>query len=709
MIEIAKSYMDTSIMRQNGKSKQPRFGAKPNPISFFSSIWNFVSDIQKEPAYSSDSRTRDAWLRKVWKLEPYLAGVLNSVVQIDKNRGWTITGGRNQVNRFTKILHQAFFTPDLTGWRQFFGGSAQAYYTSDLGSVSEIGRNGKDGPLSNLYFVDPVRCRLTGGEKSPLDYYSPVGGGQNWGRSDFFRVTSLPSTDEILNGLGYCAVSRCIELAKIMVGIYQYDNEMLLNRAPRGLMLLKGITQEQWEEAMTVRGAKLDGDEKTYYGAVNVIASMDASTELEAQLISLSQLPAEFNQQIFTDLLMYGYALIFGYDPREFWPVSSGSLGTATETETQHRKAGGKGGLDFTLGFQERLQEELPDTVHFEFEERDQDGELAEAKLTLAKVDPVMAMYDGGNGVIDRDESRILLAEQNIINPDWTITQEDVTSTDTEDIDRLLRVEEVQRAMFKFPGEPIVHYSYPQNTVEVLALPGQLKPRFYSFGKMVKRSVRRQIEQELSDYQEELNDLALLALEGEIDQEEFESRLEEITTAILILALLRGASPDEAANEAQQLLIDASLSVLDDEDTEGAMDVLEDQTVLESALPAGALTLLDQEIANSLGSTLVADIYGGLYNENAAGLVSRLGLWGVTAYGLWQAGKLFGNPEKHYRWGLGPTKEHCGDCARLNGQVHTGSEWAASGWRPASRGLECTGYNCLCSLEETDGPSVGNF
>lgn len=708
MIEIATSYTSTAVMRQNGKSKQPRFGAKPNPTQFLSSLRNFISDIQNEPAYSSNSRTRDAWLRKVWKLEPYLAGVINSVVQIDKNRGWTMTGGRNQVNRFTRVLHESKFSQDLTGWRQFFGGTSQAYYTSDLGSVTEIGRNGKDGPLSQLYFVDPARCRLTGSEKSPLEYYSSTGGGQTWGRSDFFRITSLPSTDESLNGLGFCAVSRCIELAKIMVGIYQYDNEMLLNRAPRGLLLLKGITEQQWEEAMTARSAKLDGDEKTYYGAVNVLASMDPSTELEAQLVSLSQLPAEFNQQIFTDLLMYGYSLVFGYDPREFWPVSSGALGTATETEMQHRKAGGKGGLDFALSFQEQLQGELPDTLHFEFEERDQDGELAEAQLTLAKVDPVMTMYDGGNGVIDRDEARILLAEQNIINPDWTVTQEDVTSTDTEDVDRLLRAEEVQRAMFKYPGEPIVRYSFPQNTVEVLARPGQVKRRFFSFGKNIKRSVRRQIEQELEDYQEELNDLALMAIDGEIDQEEFESRLEEITAAILILALLRGASP-EAANEAQQLLIDASLSVLAGEDTEGAMDVLEDQDILESALPAGALTLLDQEIANSLGSTLAADIFGGVYNENAAGLVSRLALWGITAYGLWQAGKLFGNPEQHYRWDLGATIEHCGDCDRLNGQVHTGSEWAASGWRPGSRSLECTGYNCLCGLNPVDGPSMGNF
>jgi len=63
------------------------------------------------------------------------------------------------------------------------------------------------------------------------------------------------------------------------------------------------------------------------------------------------------------------------------------ALGTATETETQHRKATGKGGLDFALGFQEQLQrpDVLPETLHYEFEQRDEEGELLEIEVKTAQ------------------------------------------------------------------------------------------------------------------------------------------------------------------------------------------------------------------------------------------------------------------------------------------------------------------------------------
>lgn len=458
-IELAHKY--SPISRLNGNSLQPRF-SEVNPKQFFSSLMKFwKSDIQQEPDYGS--RERDEWLRRVWPQEPYLAGVINSVTSIDKNRGWTVTGGRNQVKRFVDILHnQFYYAPDLSGWRMSFGGSALSYYTSDLGSVTEVGRlNSSDGPMDSLYFVDPSRCQLTGDFETPLDYY-PSKSKTNkipfrW--SDYFRVVSLPSTDESLHGLGLCAISRCIELVKIMVGIYQYDNEMLLNSAPRGLLLLKGITNEQWKDAMKIRDAERTGKQQKYYGAIDVLASIDPGVELDAQLIALSQLPAEFDQKTFTDLLMYGYALCFGYDPREFWPVSAGALGTATETEAQHRKAGAKGGLDYALGYAEKLNGEAPSTILFEFEERDLDGELANAMVEQAQADVVMTLYEKGTGVISNEEARIMLAERGVIDSEWTENEEE-TVADDEGEQRALQNERVQRAMWKYPDEPIVQYRY---------------------------------------------------------------------------------------------------------------------------------------------------------------------------------------------------------------------------------------------------------
>jgi hypothetical protein len=284
-----------------------------------------------------------------------------------------------------------------------------------------------------------------------------------------------------------------------MVAVYRHDQESLGSRAPKGLLLLKGISEGQWETSLDARADKLEGLERDYYGGVQVLAS-EGIDEIDAKLVALSTLPAGFDLEKFTNLLMYGFALAIGYDPREFWPVSSGALGTATETETQHRKATGKGGLDFALGFQEQLQrpDVLPETLHYEFEQRDEEGELLEIEVKTAQARLVREMVeaglrDTGAGLVSREEGRMLLAESGIIPPEWTEAEEEVESTDTETArldpektsanrldpaktksnragwrERLLEKPGVQSALSAFPAEPIVSYRWPlQRTLTV--------------------------------------------------------------------------------------------------------------------------------------------------------------------------------------------------------------------------------------------------
>jgi hypothetical protein len=194
------------------------------------------------------------------------------------------------------------------------------------------------------------------------------------------------------------------------------------------------------------------------------------------------------------DLTMYGYALCFGYDPREFWPVSGGSLGTGRETEVQHRKATGKGGMEFALSLAEGLGRELPPTLAFEFEQRDDEGELQNAAVQSAKLGVVAAAYQAGlmqgAPLLSREEARILLAEAGLIPPEWTQSEEDVTASDTEDAEqegeetpteeavptdetaqRALDSEPVRRAMAEFPREAIEQHCWPSKRVRVLRVP----------------------------------------------------------------------------------------------------------------------------------------------------------------------------------------------------------------------------------------------
>lgn len=454
----------TEIATTAELSQQPRFSGDSDQFFFDVARWISMADLQA-PQYQADSQKRDAWLSEFWRLEPHLAGVLSSVVSIDANRGWSLTGGRNQVMRYSKVLHNWLAAPGLYGWRPGAASASLSFYTSDLGGIVEIGREGAGGPLRGLYHTDPTVCKLTGNIDTPLAYK-----GKAWNNEDFLRLSSMPDVREKYNGLGYCFVSRALELATIMVAIFRHDQEQLGARAPRGLLLIRGINQDQWENAMQARKTELDADGYKYFNAVAVLASMQ---EIDAKLVALSQLPANFDLQKFTSLLMYGYALCAGYDPSEFYPVQFGSLGRGTEMEVQHQKATGKGGLNFVLALQEQLQrpDVLPETLEFEYEQRDDQGEIMEAGVQKAWVETFRAIREtglqaDGQGGVSREEYRTLLAEKGILPREWTDVEEDVEETDTGEArkrrtrDELLARPFIWRTLETFPDEPVLRYHW---------------------------------------------------------------------------------------------------------------------------------------------------------------------------------------------------------------------------------------------------------
>lgn len=461
--------------KQEIMSKQPRF--EPSDSQAFTQRWlRLVRETNLiEPPYGDPER--DAWLSDFSRRETHLSGVLSSVVSVDANRSWWMTGGRNQVIRFTDIAHQ---WERGKGWRWGTSKASTAYWSTDMGGIVEAWHDGDErpiprpyrGPLQALYNVDPTRCVLTDDVEFPLKYSPKKGAPQLWPEGDFFRVASMPAIEEKYGDLGFCAVSRVLELAKIMVGVYQYDQEQLGARMPNGLLMLRNVGEEQWETALQSREAKLDGLEREWFGGLMVLAS-EGPDEIDAKLLALRQLPANFDHRVFTDLLMFGYALAFGYDIREFWPVSAGALGTATETETMHRKSGSKGGLNYALGFQEQFQGELPKTLAFGFDERDADNEIRDAEVALAKAKVATTLYESGlregKPLIERWEARSMLANSGVIPPEWTEVEEEAIATDTEEArskrfkEQLLERVEVRRACERFEDEPIVRYTWPQH------------------------------------------------------------------------------------------------------------------------------------------------------------------------------------------------------------------------------------------------------
>jgi hypothetical protein len=174
--------------------------------------------------------------------------------------------------------------------------------------------------------------------------------------------------------------------------------------------------------------------------------------------------------------------------------------------------------MNFMLSHQDQLQLQLPESLLFQYEQRDQEGVLLDAEVAQAWANVAATLYTGGSSedpgpaggkggdgeaattpptpdaadeaedsrpvpaanikkstgsILTHDEVRSYLAMQGMIPAAWTSMDEDVTSTDYKDVEKrmreeLLENESICRALHQFPHEPVIRYSWPSGKTQML-------------------------------------------------------------------------------------------------------------------------------------------------------------------------------------------------------------------------------------------------
>lgn len=445
------------------KSIQPRF---KDEYELFGQI---LAMIQRSntviPLYKADTRERDKALLSFYRSEPLLSGVISSAVSRDKNRGWTLTGAARQVSSFGQKLHNVH---DGEGWRTFVSMNATAWYATDLGYASEIGFRTKGGVPETMWHMDSTRLKLTGNPKEPLYYYPGAGGKVALKRNEYIHGNSMPSIEENMKRAGFCALERALEFTRLMIGLNQHNLEKIGAAPPKGILLGKGISKNEFDRA--VEQANEDAENKGQKVYRDVMMLFSSNPDASIDLLALSQLPDNFSMKQFIEVIMQGYALAFGYPVGEFWAIETGSFGRAGELKEQQQQATAKGELDFSLSFQEQLQTFfLPDTVNFQFDQRNDRGDLVKSEVDKVAFDMVIEAFQAQStneeGVIEtlisRDEARILLADLGIIPDEWANDDKQETTSDLQEMrQRALETPEVIKSAYDNPDEPIISYSF---------------------------------------------------------------------------------------------------------------------------------------------------------------------------------------------------------------------------------------------------------
>ncbi len=462
-------------------SKQPRASQNRDVVTYIFTLWETVQeDI---PPWGKPGRAEK--LREFAQAEPILSGALASMVSKMISLDWQIVGGRNRVHRYHAILSEA---EDGAGWSYFLDRWVQDYLVTDLGGVIELARESRSGPVAGLYNIDSARLILTGNTEVPLRYSPAVGGS---GKTiplypgDFSRIVDMPSPDERKFGLGFCAVSRALKAAKVLLALYNYEEEQLLDLPPKGIVAITGMTMPEVESAFRLYEAKRKSKDQTVFkGLLWLAAQAGPLQNIDVKLTPFATLPDHFDKEQAITLYVFTLALDFGVDVREFWPASQAGA-TKAEAEIQAQKAKGKGFGRLISSVERSINwDVLPPGLEFKFDHADSEDDLLREMIRARIIENVRKLWEphpvAQEGLITREEARRLLRELRAV-PDWLAESDEVTAigienaieAENKEFERL-----IQKAALE-PGEDLVAINRHGDVVTLRS------SRSYSFGERI--------------------------------------------------------------------------------------------------------------------------------------------------------------------------------------------------------------------------------
>lgn len=298
------------------------------------------------------SEKRDRDLRNFWKKSDHLSGAIYSMTSKMTAITFTIVARDSsnqadvdQAKKLTEILHGA--AQFGSGWEVFFSAFVEDLLTQDNGAFAEIiGPGDPSGPLTgtpiSVAHLDSARCQRTSNPIYPVLYRDIAGKLYKLHFTRVMYAAQMPSPAREMNGVGFCAVSRCISVAQTLIDILTYKQEKLGSRPHRAILITKGgLDPKDVADAFSMAEQTMDNQGLSRYSKV-VVAGSSSMEDAGLQVVELSSLPDGFDERTSVELGMSTIALAFGMDPNELFPNLNASASRA-DALVQHLKQRGRG------------------------------------------------------------------------------------------------------------------------------------------------------------------------------------------------------------------------------------------------------------------------------------------------------------------------------------------------------------------------------
>ena len=403
--EAVEKIVDTALIEVEEKQRKKKSKSKldvrdtKRDLAYYT-LYNYLRawvNVNRDEVPDYGDPARDLYLSKLWRVEPIMAGAVYSMTAKMTALRWSITGrakpAKNAARLFARAAHMGG-----DDWGGFISATAEEFYTMNRGVFWETSRYGSylSGKLAEIGHIDSLACTLTGNKKYPMIYASETTGQiVRFKPGEYVHFTSMNSPREEDLGSGFCAVDRAFRAIKLLIGLHDYDEEKLSNLPPEGVASVTGLTMDEFMDALTLWKTQRERDNSLTFPQVLWLIGSQPGTEVKVDFTGFSQVPESFDRQAVITHYISTLALCFGVDAREFWPISSGALGTSSESEIQHLKAKGKGPGEFISTTERFLNAELDEDVQMAYDTQDIEEDQNAAAIAKAWIDAYYPLYTG--------------------------------------------------------------------------------------------------------------------------------------------------------------------------------------------------------------------------------------------------------------------------------------------------------------------------
>jgi 2'-5' RNA ligase len=380
---------------------------------------------------------RDRKLREFWPTEPIIASAIQTIVAARANMSWSLDGPPRTVGIIQRMMQSANLGK---GWLDLQIKVCTDLLTQDNGAFVEIVRqeDAPNSPVLNLAHLDAGRCIRTGIPETPVIYYDRHGVEHKLAWYQVLTFEDMPSPIEEMNGLQVCFLSRVLRAAQIIKDFGIYKREKIAGRNPGEIHFVSGVQTKLINDKLQDDQHTADNQGYSRFMLPTIIGSLDPNSTVSTASIDLRSVPDGFDEDTTLRWYIAQIAMAAGADYQEFAPLSTGTLGTSSQSEVLDRKSRGKGQETWRKLWEHKLNFNgiMPQSVTFAFDEKDIESDLRQADLGDKQAKIFSTYYDKGQGVLPLNVIHQMMADEGILKPEYmallntTDVTPDIVATD---------------------------------------------------------------------------------------------------------------------------------------------------------------------------------------------------------------------------------------------------------------------------------------